>query len=279
MKKVVLCADDYGQNEAISQAIIALIAKNHLSATSCMTNAPDWPMHAQWLVPFKQQVDVGLHFNLTEGSPVSAKLMRSHGFLSLSSLLLKAYSRRLDTVAIEAELHAQLDRFVQAVGQLPHFIDGHQHIHQLPQIRHVLFKVYEERLKHQGGCYLRCVYEPQFSAVRQRRESYVKRLILQKLGAKNFFYEVVEQHIPHNSSFAGVYRFVNAKQYAELFPYFLAGIQSGGIIMCHPGLMSQHSNDAIAQARGFEFEYLTSDRFTEDCMAQGVELARFKFCT
>src|SRR5438445_12446121 len=116
MKKITLCADDYGQNQSISQAIIALLGKNRLTATSCMTTALTWPEHAKWLHPLVQQADIGLHFNLTEGTPLSSNLMNSHGFLPLSPLLFKAYWRALNRVAIESELHAQLDAFEAAMG-------------------------------------------------------------------------------------------------------------------------------------------------------------------
>jgi chitin disaccharide deacetylase len=104
MKKITLCADDYGQNQSISQAIIALFEKNRLSATSCLTSSLFWPEHAKWLQPFANQVDIGLHFNLTEGKPLSHDMLSAHGFLPLSQLILKAYARRLNREAIEAEL-------------------------------------------------------------------------------------------------------------------------------------------------------------------------------
>jgi predicted glycoside hydrolase/deacetylase ChbG (UPF0249 family) len=63
-KRIVLCADDYGQAPAISQGIIELLNQSRLSATSCMVNMPDWPVSAKELLPFINYVDLGLHFNL-----------------------------------------------------------------------------------------------------------------------------------------------------------------------------------------------------------------------
>ena len=40
--KLILCADDFGQSEAIDLAIIDLIKKDRLSAASCMTLSPRW---------------------------------------------------------------------------------------------------------------------------------------------------------------------------------------------------------------------------------------------
>src|SRR5580693_851904 len=116
MKYIILCADDYGQTCAISQAIIDLLKSRRLTAISCMVTSSGWPLHAPWLIPYKNQVDIGLHFNLTEGK----------GPLSL--LLLKSHLRQLHKHTIRAELNTQLDQFISAMGVLPDFIDGHQHV-------------------------------------------------------------------------------------------------------------------------------------------------------
>lgn len=271
MKKIILCADDYGQNEAISQAIITLIEKNHLSATSCMTTSPNWPTHAEWLKPHKNKIDIGLHFNLTEGQPLSAALTNSHGFLPLPRLIICAYTQRLNLAAIEAELHAQLDRFYQVMGQLPDFIDGHQHIHQFPLVRKVLLHVYEQRLRNQR-CYLRCTHDPRLMP----NQNYAKRLILQVLGASAMKRELLKNKIPHNASFAGVYSFTKAALYSTLFPQFLAEIKPSGLIMCHPGASALDETDVIAEARYHEFQYLNSDSFVQDCFAHGVVIGRYK---
>ncbi len=262
IKQITLCADDYGQNQSISQGIIALLEKNRLSATSCMTSSPDWSAHAKWLQPFAEHADIGLHFNLTEGKPLSAKA----GFLPLSQLILKAYACQLKESFIKAELNAQLDAFAAAMGRLPDFIDGHQHIHQLPVIRDVLMSVYEERLRTTNS-YIRCLYEPYLSST-------LKGAIIQLLGAKTFKKNLIQHRIPHNSSFAGIYSFAHSAHYSRIFPSFLAQIKEGGLIMCHAGLSSQNTEDRIAKTRYHEFVYLKSDDFVSDCFQAKVVLGR-----
>jgi predicted glycoside hydrolase/deacetylase ChbG (UPF0249 family) len=270
MKQIILCADDYGQNESISQAIITLLEKKRLSATSCMTTAPYWPQHAKWLHSFKDKAQIGLHFNLTEGAPLSSSLIKSHGFMSLSKLLIQAYSGRLNAAAIEAELHAQLDKFEAEMGQLPLFIDGHQHVHQFPVIRNVLMKVYEERLR-QCQCYVRCVYIPGFLYPKGRY--YSKILILQVLsGSISFKKELIKRGIPHNSSFSGIYQFQDSANYRTIFPYFLQHITDQGLIMCHPGLNKGELFDSISKSRYDEFLYFDSMQFLSDCRSANVVL-------
>lgn len=263
MKNIILCADDYGQNIAVSQAIIMLLKQKRLSATSCLTTAIDWPLHASGLLPYKNQVDIGLHFNLTEGQPLSQNLRAAQGFMPLKQLILRAYSGRLQLDAIRAELNAQLDAFTAALGQLPHFIDGHQHIHQLPMVRNVLFDVYAKRLRG-SSCYLRCTDTPQLF-LGLNNPAYLKSMLIQCLGARAFKAAVLAQQIPHNTGFGGVYAFAQAVFYPQIFRYFLTRITAGGIIMCHPGLEQEGSTDPIAEARYHEFCYFQGEQFLEDC--------------
>lgn len=272
MKSIVLCADDYGQNNAISQAIIELFQKNSLSATSCMVNSYYWQAHAKLLAPFKDKVALGLHFNLTEGKPVTKTA--GFEFIPLPQLIFKAMIRKLDKAAIETELLAQLDRFVAEVGREPDFIDGHQHVHQLPIVRDALFSVYDMRLK-KSNCYIRCVNDPNALRKVSFNNTYVKTLLIQLCGSFGFKKELVKRNIPHNTSFRGIYDFTEAKKYPDIFPNFLADIGERGVIMCHPGLSASADQDVIAESRFQEYQYFMSDKFTQDCAAQQVTLGRF----
>lgn len=64
--KLILCADDFGQSEAIDQAIIKLIKMGRLSATSCMTLSPRWNEAAKQITPYiRKKASIGLHLDLT----------------------------------------------------------------------------------------------------------------------------------------------------------------------------------------------------------------------
>ncbi len=267
MKRVILCADDYGQNSAISQAIIELLQKNRLTAVSCMTTSQTWHTAAQSLMPFKSQADIGLHFNLTEDMKIAQPL---------PALIVKAFLRQLDTRAIEAELNHQIDSFVNGIGRLPDFIDGHQHIHQLPQIRDIVLAVYEKRLRPHRS-YIRSTHMPQFY-LKYAEPAYFKKIIIELCGAYTFRQQLDEYHIPHNTSFSGVYDFSPDKPYGDFFVQFLNQLKNGGLIMCHPGSPAEIiASDKISAARANEFNYFASDKFLEDCKREQVELARFQY--
>lgn len=274
MKHLILCADDYGQNTSISQAIISLLEKKRLSAVSCLSSSYYWPRQAEWLKPFINQVDIGLHFNLTEGKPLSKEMGAE--FTPLPQLITRAYLKRLDPAVMEAELSAQLKSFVQAVGRLPDFIDGHQHIHQLPIVRDVILSIYEKKLR-PSEVYVRNVNMP--SHLWQiNRTGYAKKILIQCLGSFQLKKLLEKHNVPHNSSFSGAYHFDTRKNYADLFKYFLAEIHDQGIIMCHPGFenrQEKHEGDTIYPSRHAEYEYLQSEAFVVDCVEAEVMLSRF----
>ena len=274
MKRIIICADDYGQNRAISQGIIALLSKNRLSAVSCLTTSPEWSQHAAWLAAFSNQVDIGLHFNLTEGDALSDVYRKCYAqrFFSLPKLLIRAWLRYLNISVIEAELSAQLDCFISAMGRLPDFIDGHQHIHQLPQVREALIGVYHSRFPKKKG-YIRCVND-QVMLQDWVQGCGIKKTII-KYFSKKFEYCLAQHNIQHNNYFSGSYNFSRANHYAQMFPGFLKAVGDQGLIMCHPGLECHDSSDPIVHARSWEYAYFSSDAYIADCQTNDVRVSRF----
>jgi predicted glycoside hydrolase/deacetylase ChbG (UPF0249 family) len=272
MKHLILCADDYGQNSAISQAVVTLLQKKCLSATGCLTTAPGWLASAELLKPLKDQCDIGLHFNLTDGKSLSPALKEQGGFKPLRSLFLQAYFKKLDQAAIEKECHAQLDKFIEGIGRAPDFIDGHQHVHQFPVIRDAILRVYDERLREHGS-YVRLVFDPE-AWQRVGQVGYIKNIMIQLTGAQQFNELLEEYDIPHNSSFAGVYDFAHSERYPIYFPKFLERVSEDGLIMLHPA-KHMEAGDPISEARAEEYRYLMSNVFTEVCHNQQIVISRF----
>lgn len=255
-KRIVLCADDYGQAPAISQGILDLVKKGRLSAVSCLTTTPYWREHAAWLKPYQSQIDIGLHINLTENKT------------PLPRLIGQALLRRLDKQALEVELNQQIEAFYEAMGFLPRFLDGHHHVHQLPVVRDAMLSVYEQRLKGESA-YIRVV-NPKITAPDR-----VKKMIIYSLGSRTLMRELSSRNIQYNQSFSGIYGFGRAGDYAALFPAFLSEIEGSGIVMCHPGLPSSLPNDPIAAARYLEYQYLAGIKLNIDCDANQCEISRF----
>jgi len=257
MAKVCYCADDFAMNPEISEAIVLLVQKGVLHATSCMTQSAYWPTAAQQLKPFLPHIDVGLHLNFTHlfDPPTSA--------YPLPQLMLKAWMRRLDPKIIQQSLEQQWNAFISEMGKQPDFIDGHQHIHQFPVIRDVLIEFITQ---HNFQGWIRNLQHP--LVISNYR---IKTHLLAMLGASTLAETCKQKNIPQNQYFAGIYDFEDI-HYAQLNQQWLMRAQDQLLIMCHPAIRALDPQDPIAAARVREFQYLSSSLFRDDCRLYQISL-------
>jgi len=272
-RSLALCADDYGQSSAIDRGILALAQSGRLTEVSCLVNGPRWPQAARELAALaavrQGRVRTGLHLNLTEGRPLSPELARLWPqFPSLETLIVDAHLRRLPEAALRAELQAQWQAFEQGRGKAPSHVDGHQHVHHLPQVRVPLLALLapraDIRVRHTGR-----VQGPGYL---------VKRMLIEGTGGRALGRQLVALHRQANTQLFGVYDFVQP-DYRRLMQRWLAALpETGSLIFCHPGeaLSVQEAFDApadpIAAARVRERAYLASDDFKADLQAADVRL-------
>lgn len=254
LNKLIICADDFAQNPAICQGILSLLTAGKINATSCMTNSPLWAAEGKSLLSLSS-VDVGLHINFTHGQPNSspAKAVFGDHFPSLSSLSLMLCKRQLSRDVIKAEIKAQIDAFSHVTGFLPHFLDGHQHVHHFPKIRQALIEVYQHYWPDKTA-YIRVSANPLSQLLHSPYR--FKALLVAVTGAWSLQRLLQSQQIPHNHHFAGIYNFAQSANYQDYFQQFQQQLTSGGILMCHPGLPSHDQHDPIAKARTDEYHVI-----------------------
>ena len=192
---IVLCVDDFALHPLIDQAVLQLASKGRISATSCMSTAPRWRTAAHDLKPLRPHLAVGLHFNLTE----------SHGglyrALTLKQAIAQAYLGRWQAAQWQAVWREQLDAFEAAMGTAPDFIDGHQHVHQLPGVRQALLAEITARYAAHERPWLRSTVPA------GRLWSSSKALIIATLGGYSATRLWRTAHLATNHGFAGVYGF------------------------------------------------------------------------
>lgn len=262
-----LCADDFGLAPGISAGIAKLAHAQRLSAVSCITNSPHWTAAARLLKDLPGTVDVGLHLNLTEGQPLSARLARRWPRLpALPRLIVQAHLRLLPLSQVRNEVHAQLAAFNSALGRPPAFIDGHQHVHHLPGLRQVILDMVEH-------------VQP-IPAVRSTGHvlgpgAAFKRCVIERTGGQALAAELAQRVIAHNPSLLGAYDFV-LPNYQALMRGWLAELPAeGGLLFCHPGThLAGDPADAIGAARERELAYLGSVAFDADLAAADVRLGK-----
>ncbi len=232
--RVLLCADDFAMTDGVSAGIAELAAAGRLSATSAMVTTAHWPDHAARLMPLRDTLAVGLHFNLTLGRSLGAMsgLAPSGDFPALSRLMELAFSRRLDGGEIADELTRQLDRFTQVWGHAPDFIDGHQHVHVLPMVRSAVLNTLAERFPDAKPLLRNPADRP--AVIVARGAAVPKALALATL-ATGFGRRARRMGFPTNRGFAGVSPFYRAMLYSEEFMRFFTWVGARHLVMCHPG--------------------------------------------
>lgn len=267
-KLITICADDFGLHEGINAACIELATRKRISAISAMVGAPAWRDGAKLLGAFNvTQVDIGLHLDFTE-YPIAANSRRSH-----AALVAFAYARQLDRALVKSEIDAQLNAFEHALGRAPAYIDGHQHVHQLPVIRDALIAALSTR------------YAYAKPWLRDTRASAgvngVKPKLIETLGARALRKLATKNDFPQNNSMLGVYDFqATADHFQALLTHWLTAAQSRDLLMCHPsqsikanGLHgSMNRTDAILSARIAEYEFMQSEAFSDMLAEHRVDI-------
>ena len=267
-RTLALCADDFGQSPAISAGILRLARAGRLSAVSCRVNGASWLADAPALQSLPAAVEIGLHFNLTAGRPLSPRLARLWPTLpTLGLLVVRARVGLLPRGALRGEFHAQLRAFTDATGVSPSYIDGHQHVHGLPLLRDLLLDAAE---------HMRPVPSVRNTGRILGRGFGFRRWLIEASGGRGLARELVQRELAHNPALLGVYDF-KAPDYRALMQGWLAQVPAeGALLCCHPGDPTvpgaQEARDPIAAARTRELAYLESAAFSADLAQAGVVL-------
>ena len=274
VRPAVLCADDFGLADGVSRGIVELAAMGRLSAAGAMTNMPGWRRAAPDLKPLKSQISVGLHLNLTTGSPLGAMphLAPTGVFPPLKDTLQKALTRRLDVGEIKGEIGRQLDAFEEAHGEPPAFIDGHQHVHVLPGIRDALFQALRES-RYAGRLWLRDPSDG-IAAILRRPIGRNKALVVRAL-ALGFAGSAERVGFRTNRGFSGFAPFDLSVPAARIFATAFSALGERPVVMCHPGYVDDElrSLDPAVESRPAELAYLKSDAFRNLLEERGIRLA------
>ena len=167
---VILHADDFGMNRAVSNGIVHGFRHGLLTSTSLLANAPDAARAlSQWKALLAEQAagrlpsadvrrrlgdpacpfDLGIHLNLTQGRPLGGdrypvELLDAEGrFPSVFSLFARLLrSRGKFREAIGAEWQRQI-QFLCDRGLQPTHLNGHQYVEMLPATANIVPELME----------------------------------------------------------------------------------------------------------------------------------------
>ncbi|XP_071011961.1 carbohydrate deacetylase [Oncorhynchus clarkii lewisi] len=144
--KLVVTGDDFGYCPKRNQGIVDCFQAGGISNVSLLVNASSAKEATE--LAKRHHIPIGLHANLSEGLPVSQGLKRGstllnkdgffHGKMGFRKAL---QSGLVNMTEVELELRAQVRLFGELMGYLPCHMDGHQHIHVLPEVCEVFAQV------------------------------------------------------------------------------------------------------------------------------------------
>jgi predicted glycoside hydrolase/deacetylase ChbG (UPF0249 family) len=159
MPDLIVNADDFGRTAGINRGILEAHRNGIVTSTTALVNYGDAPAAFEAALAGAPYLGLGLHLNLSSGPPVSAPgdvptLVREDGRFHPAPGL-PAFAEGWAADEIEAELRAQLARFMALAGRAPDHLDSHHHAvymhpaslrvmldiameHHIP-IRHVVF--------------------------------------------------------------------------------------------------------------------------------------------
>jgi predicted glycoside hydrolase/deacetylase ChbG (UPF0249 family) len=145
--KLIVTADDCGLARSIDDSTAALFHKGMVTTASVITNYPHVKASVTALGDLPN-LEMGVHLNLTEGEPLSKNALQSDlvgasgrfrnrlALLAQSVFPVNSLQR-----AIEAELRAQIEHFIDLTGQQPGHLTAHMHFHMLPALRDIVYRL------------------------------------------------------------------------------------------------------------------------------------------
>jgi len=138
--KVIINADDCGNNETVNRHIRQCIEAGKVTSTTIMANQPAFQGAVQLYHDFHETVSFGVHLNLTQGPPLlhSKKLLQAGILTDEGGELRFCKARSMGyrfkhmpsdlRTELYRELRAQIDRVQQAGIRISHF-DSHHDVH------------------------------------------------------------------------------------------------------------------------------------------------------
>jgi chitin disaccharide deacetylase len=273
LRRLRLVADDYGISPGVNRAIRDLIARGRINATSVMVGPPSFAeVEADALANVAAgRAEIGLHLTLTAPfRPLSAfrPAAADGAFLSLRQMLARGLSRALDGRAAAVEAEHQIEAFRRAFGRLPDFIDGHQHVHLLPQVGDALLAVMKKRTP--AAWIRQCGRTSPFLKRGAHAKAHLLDVLSRRMRSRS-----ASAGVPTNPGFAGAYNFGHRSSYDAMFAAFLDGLPDGGVVMCHPGFVDAELErlDHLTAMREEEHAFFAGEMFPKLLAERGFALA------
>jgi len=260
--RIAICGDDFGMNDAVDRGMVELAGAGRLGGVGCLTQGPSFARRAGELG--RLDVELGVHLDLADAVP---------GAGALPALVARCYLGAVDRERVRQALRAQFDAFERTFGRAPDYVDGHRHIHQLPQVRDSLFELLQRRYANDPPA-LRCTRPGVLAGTPWRHRA--KAGVIAALGARPCAAAAAARGWTMNRRMLGVYDFRGGERtYLRLLQGWLRRAREGDLLLCHPAAFAQEG-DALGAQRLAEFRVLASDALPLLLETYGLRIAGLK---
>jgi hopanoid biosynthesis associated protein HpnK len=287
MKRLIVNADDFGLTEKVNQAVADGHERGIITSGTLMANGLAFDS-AVALARAHPKLGVGVHLNLTEGSPVSGpssilSLVDGRGAFYVGPLALatKITQRKISLADVERELRAQIETVLAAGVRATH-LDSHKHVHLMPPIFDLVIKLAQEYRIQCVRCPVECPADL-IRLVRRNSSAWLAVLKQYVLGwalsalASSQKRKLERAGLAWTTHFYGITHtgFLDAESLAEILRRLPHGTSE---LMCHPGYVDaalKRTPTRLLRQRVTEIEALTRPEIKRFVTELGIELISY----
>ena len=287
-KQLIVTADDLGLTERVNEAIEKAHREGIVTAASLMVNGGAFESAIN-ILNDNPALDAGLHLNLTEGRPVTAHeeipgLANSTGFLYHHPFELMAamFRRKVSLADLEKEIRAQLRKALATGMQITH-VDGHKHVHVMPQIFDLISRIAPDY----GIRAIRSTVErtPRLHSLLARNFGSSPQILKQYFLGKALSGAFVlarsgdgRRALNAPRRFYGITQtgFLDRRTFADIVARLPSGVSE---VMCHPGYVDENLKRTPTRLhfqRERELEFLTGRGVRDLLERAGIALASYR---
>lgn len=272
-KHLIINADDFGMSKEVNDGTKRGITQGIITSVSVMVNMPYFEDAVTFLKKHPE-ISVGLHFNITEGTPlllpreVKDLLREDNTFQYWQRLIPRIPVNKEEMLKqIKAELSAQCLR-LQATGLRITHIDSHHHVHLYPSV----FRVVSDFADKQ---HIHSLRGNEFNFWNLMLGIWKKPILTQLIV--NMFLLLDTYRYKNRSHLYKIQRFydinwakeISPEQFAEILEKLPSGTTE---FICHLATVSKTGNSKFLVPRYNALQLLTQPIIKKHLMKNGITL-------
>jgi chitin disaccharide deacetylase len=276
-RQLIVNADDFGYSPGVTRGILNTHRRGIVTSTTVMVNIPYAAEAIQQALADAPGLGLGLHLNLTAGQPlmpvdaVRDLVDPSGDFHPREQALARLPA--MDPAQLEAEMRAQLSRFIELVGHTPDHLDSHHHAAYASQASvDIMIKLAEEC----GIGIRRPLPDLPLAAIASAMGYSDQETEAATRGIETLAHKLQSASVPMPNRFIMSFYKATATL-GDLLNILIALPDGISEIMCHPAYV----DNILAEKSGYviereqELAVLTHSSVQELIKSEGIELVTF----